>query len=96
MKKALVLLIGLLVLGACTQGGKWSLIYQPDIQPGEDLIQVESLKIDAINGYYDTLEQCRLKGEGMRRLAGDKGDYICGFQCQTDQQGMLHCQDLSR
>ena len=96
MKRLSFVFIGLLALSACTQSAKWSLIYQPDVQPGEQLIQISSLKMDAINGYYDTLEQCRLKGEGLRKLAGDKGDYVCGFQCQTDEQGMLSCADLSR
>lgn len=96
MKRLSLILISLLALSACTQSAKWSLIYQPDLQPGEQLIQVSSLKMDAISGYYDTLEQCRLKGQGLRKLAGDKGDYVCGFQCQTNEQGLLSCADLSR
>ncbi|MCL1090429.1 hypothetical protein L2744_12665 [Shewanella profunda] len=89
-------LLGLLLLNGCTKAPEWTLFYYPNA----DVVPTESLQVDDINGYYDTLDQCQRKAQGMQRLSQSSttgvGVYQCGHQCDFDANSVLVCKTLSQ
>ncbi|MCL1067511.1 hypothetical protein L2735_11950 [Shewanella olleyana] len=61
-----VFLLGLVSLTGCLRTPEWTLFYYAD----EAKKPQNPISADYIAGYYDTLEQCQLKGDGMLRLSG--------------------------
>lgn len=86
--KSCLLMIALLVaglqLGGCTQAGQWTLAYR-------DTATGSAWQYSEVAGFYQTLEQCQAKGDGLVRLGGDKGEYLCGSDCKAEN-GLLTCQ----
>ncbi|GIU49096.1 MULTISPECIES: hypothetical protein [Shewanella] len=62
----IVFLLGLVSLTGCLRTPEWTLFYYAD----EAKKPQNPISADFIAGYYDTLEQCQLKGDGMLRLSG--------------------------
>lgn len=92
----LFLTLGLLFLGACTKTPEWTLFYYNDVSA----LPAAQLQTEDIHGYYDTLEQCQRKAQGMQRLRqGDDvgaGVYQCGHLCGLDDKSVLVCKSLSQ
>lgn len=88
------LLLGLWLLSGCTKAPEWTLFYYPNT----DSVPENSLQVDDINGYYDTLEQCQRKALGMQRLSQSStaGAYQCGHLCEIDANSVLVCKALSQ
>ncbi|WP_028767415.1 MULTISPECIES: hypothetical protein [Shewanella] len=81
-------LVGVAVLGmsGCTQQPEWTLLYYPQGQVKPSV--ADSSKF--IAGYYETIEQCHAKGQGLIRLNGDAADnYLCGYQCQASDKTLV-------
>ncbi|WP_037443966.1 hypothetical protein [Shewanella mangrovi] len=70
----------------CTKTPTWTLFYYSGQQtpPSDD-------HYEAIQGYYDTLEQCKKKAEGIEYLSETPSVYQCGFQCKLDDHDMVKC-----
>ncbi|MCL2917056.1 hypothetical protein [Shewanella litorisediminis] len=83
MIRAALVLITVLLVGACTQADQWTLAFRaaPSDAPWQ---------FSEVAGHYHSLEQCQAKGDGLVRLGGDKGQYLCAQQCEA-QQGELSC-----
>ncbi|ARD24066.1 MULTISPECIES: hypothetical protein [Shewanella] len=62
----LVLCLGIFSLSGCIRTPEWTLFYYAD----QAKKPANPIQADYIAGYYDTLEQCQLKGDGMLRLSG--------------------------
>ncbi|GIU03112.1 hypothetical protein C9I43_14890 [Shewanella morhuae] len=93
-----LLVLGMLLLSGCTKTAEWTLFYYPDASA----IPVMPLQAEAINGYYETLEQCQSKAHGMQRLSSSGvsgfglGVYQCGHLCEFDDKSVLVCKTLSQ
>lgn len=88
--------LGLLLLSACTKTPEWTLFFYNDVSS----LPEAPLQTEDIYGYYDTLEQCQRKAQGMQRLRqGDyfgAGAYQCGHLCGLDEKSVLVCKSLSQ
>lgn len=83
--------LGLLLLTGCTKAFEWTLFYYPDVSA----IPTKSLRVEDINGYYDTLVQCQSKAHGMQRLSrSGLGVYQCGHLCELDDKSILVCKTI--
>ncbi|CAM2889086.1 hypothetical protein SHAM105786_10255 [Shewanella amazonensis] len=82
LRIALVPLV-VLLLGACTQSDQWTLAFRAESSDAP-------WQFSEVAGHYHTLEQCQAKGDGLKRLNGDKGQFQCGQQCEAEQ-GQLSC-----
>ncbi len=91
-------MFGILLLSGCTKTSEWTLFYYPDMSA----IPAMPLQTEAINGYYETLEQCQSKAHGMQRLSRSGvsgfglGVYQCGHLCELDDKSVLVCKTLSQ
>lgn len=101
MKLFLAILFASLSLGlsGCTKTPEWTLFYYPTATS----LPTKPLQTDDINGYYDTLEQCQRKAQGLQRLTGSgvsgfeasgAGVYQCGLQCEFNDKSVLVCKQL--
>lgn len=89
-------LLGLLLMAvsACSRTPEWTLFFYPELPVSHSVEIEQTTAFDAIHGYYDSLELCRVKAKGMQKLAGDKGSYQCGHLCQVTD-GQLACKTLT-
>ncbi|MGL4836035.1 hypothetical protein [Shewanella sp.] len=95
---ATLFIVGSWLQSGCTKTPEWTLFYYPDA----DAAPTIPLQVDDIHGYYDTLEQCQRKAQGMKRLSGSSvshlglGGYQCGQLCELDDASRLSCKTLSQ
>jgi hypothetical protein len=111
-KLAFTILLGI-VVSACTQVPQWTLFVSDtpidtsvDILGEETKIRSEVLSLSQVAGYYDTLDQCQLKAEGLLRLSAisqnveqtksDAVHYTCASQCQLDESSVIQCQQFTQ
>lgn len=82
-------LFGLLILlSGCGKTPEWTLFYYANAEAASK----SELSTEDIRGYYETLEQCQRKGEGMKRLSQSKLEtFQCGQRCQIDAEQQLIC-----
>jgi hypothetical protein len=107
-KLAFTILLGI-VVSACTQVPQWTLFVSDtpiDMLGEEAKIRSEVLSLSQVSGYYDTLDQCQLKAEGLLRLSAISQDvgqtesqavhYTCASQCQRDELSVIQCQQFTQ
>jgi hypothetical protein len=87
VRRLIIGLSGLLAFTGCTQVPEWTLFYYPQQQQ----LPQPAHHYAAINGYYETLQQCEAKGRGMQRLAEAPAVFQCAHRCRLDDANMVTC-----
>lgn len=85
-------------LSGCTRTPEWTLFYyqgQQQLPYGHQTREadISNLRYKALQGYYDTLDQCQQKAKGLDYLTQIQSAYQCGHQCQLED-GMLECDQM--